>query len=97
MVMKCMCVCVCVCIRIFRPTDVGGGGGDAGLVAKSYLTLVTPWTVACQFPLPTGFPRQEYWSGLPFPSPGDLPNPGIETSFPALQAVSHIASRFFAD
>ena len=39
-----------------------------GLVAKSYLTLVTPWTVACQDPLSTGFSREEYWSGLPFPS-----------------------------
>ena len=38
----------------------------------------TPWTVAHQAPLPMGFPRQEYWSGLPFPSPGDLPHPGIE-------------------
>ena len=40
--------------------------------------FVTPWTVACQAPLSVGFPRQEYWSGLPFPSPGDLPDPGIE-------------------
>ena len=44
-----------------------------GLVAKSCLTLVTPWTVACQAPLSKGFSRQEYWSVLPFPSPGDLP------------------------
>ena len=41
------------------------------------LPFVTPWTVARQAPLPMGFSRQEYWSGLPFPSPGDLPNPGI--------------------
>ena len=40
--------------------------------------FVTPWTVACQALLSMGFPRQEYWSGLPFPSPGDLPDPGIE-------------------
>ena len=39
---------------------------------------VTPWTVACQAPLSVGFSRQEYWSGLPCPSPGDLPDPGIE-------------------
>ena len=38
----------------------------------------TPWTVAHQFPLPMGFPKQEYWSVLPYPPPGDLPNPGIE-------------------
>ena len=48
----------------------------------------TPWTVACQAPLSMGFSRQEYWSGLPFPSPGDLPNPGIEPGSPVLQADS---------
>ena len=57
-----------------------------GLVAKLYLTLAIPWTVACQAPLSKGFSRQEYWSGLPFPSPGDLPNPGIKSGSPALQA-----------
>ena len=62
-----------------------------GLVAKSCLTLVAPWTVAHQAPLSMGFSRQEYWSGLPFPSPEDLPDPGIK---PALQ-VSCIA--FFTD
>ena len=40
----------------------------------------TPWTAACQAALSVGFPRQEYWSGLPFPAPGDLPNPGIESA-----------------
>ena len=40
--------------------------------------FVTPWTLAYQAPLSMGFSRQEYWSGLPFPSPGDLPDPGIE-------------------
>ena len=49
---------------------------------------MTPWTVACQAPLSMGFSRQEYWSGLPFPSPGDLPDPGIKPEFPALQADS---------
>ena len=44
---------------------------------------ITPWIIACQSPLPIGLPRQEYWSGLPFPSPGDLPNPGIEPKSPA--------------
>ena len=48
--------------------------------------FATPWTVACQAPLSMGFSRQEYWSGLPFPSPGDLPDPGIEPGSPALQA-----------
>ena len=46
----------------------------------------TPWTVAYQTPLSMGFSRQEYWSGLPFPSPGGLPNPGIKPGSPALQA-----------
>ena len=47
---------------------------------------VTPWTVAHQAPPSMEFSGQEYWSGLPFPSPGDLPNPGIEPGSPALQA-----------
>ena len=57
-----------------------------GLVAKSCPTLATLWTVAFQAPLSMGFSRQEYWSGLPFPSPGDLPNPGIKPRSPALRA-----------
>ena len=48
--------------------------------------FATPWTVAHQAPLSMGFSRQEYWSGLPFPSPGNLPNPGTEPRSPALQA-----------
>ena len=48
--------------------------------------FVTPWTVAHQAPPSMEFSRQEYWSGLPFPSPGDLPNPGIEPRSPALRA-----------
>ena len=48
--------------------------------------FATPWTVACQAPQSMEFSRQEYWSGLPFPSPGDLRNPGIEPRSPALQA-----------
>ena len=63
--------------------DFGGG-----LVAKSCPALVTPWTVAHQASLSMGFSRQEYWSGLPFSSPGDLPNPGIEPGSPSLQADS---------
>ena len=67
-----------ICIYIY-----GGGGG---LVTKLCPTLAIPWTVACQAPLSMGFSRQEYWSGLPFPSPGDLPDPGIKPRCPALQA-----------
>ena len=48
--------------------------------------FVTPWTVAHQAPQSMGFSRQQYWSGLPFPSPGDLPDPGIEPGSPPLQA-----------
>ena len=51
-------------------------------------SLATPWTVAHQAPLSMGSPRQEYWSGLPLPSPRDLPNPGIKPTFPAWQANS---------
>ena len=47
---------------------------------------MTPWTVAYQASLSIGFSRQEYWSGLPFPSPGDLPDPGIEPRSPTLEA-----------
>ena len=47
-------------------------------------SFATPWTAACQAPLPMGFPSQEHWSGLPFPSPGDLPDLGIEPVSPAL-------------
>ena len=50
--------------------------------------FATPWTVAHQAPLSMGFSRQEYWIGLPFPSPGDLPDPGTESGSPALQADS---------
>ena len=56
-------------------------GGGGGLVTKLCPTLATPWIVALQTPLSMGFPRQEYWGGLPFPSPGDLPDPGIAGEF----------------
>ena len=56
----------------------GGHTCGVGLVAELCPTLVTPWTVACQAPLSMGFSRQEYWSGLPFPSLGDLSDPGVE-------------------
>ena len=62
--------------------------GGGGLFAQSCLTLATPWTVACQAPLSMGFSRQEYWSGLPFPSAGDLPDPEIEQASPAWQVDS---------
>ena len=65
-----------------------------GLVTKLCPTLETHWAVARQTPLSMAFSRQD-WSGLPFPSPGDLPNPGIKPRSPMLQVVSCIAGRFF--
>ena len=56
-----------------------------GLHSNPKRFFATPWTVAYQTPWSMGFSRQEYWSGLPFPSPGDLPNPGIKPRSPALQ------------
>ena len=50
---------------------------------------MTPWTAVYQAPLSMGFPRQEYWSGVPFPSPGDLTDAGNEPKSPALQADFH--------
>ena len=57
-----------------------GGNGSTGIL------FAIPWTVAYQAPPSMEFSRQEYWSGLPFPSPGDLPDPGTESRSPALQA-----------
>ena len=60
----------------------------SGLVAKSFPTREIAWAAARQAPLPTGFSRQEYWSGLPFPSPGHLPQSRLEPVSPAVQADS---------
>ena len=76
------------CKQQGAPAIIYPGVGGCGSVAKSCLTLVTPWTVAHQAPLSLGLSRQEYWSRLPFPSPGDLPDPEIEPGSPALQADS---------
>ena len=67
------------------------GNGSNGLLVSEVKSLsrvrlfATPWTVAYQAPPSMGFSRQRYWSALPFPSPGDLPNPGIEPGSPTLQ------------
>ena len=62
---------------------------------------MTPWNVIRQVPLFMGFPKQEYWSGLPFCSPGDLPDPGIEPESPACQAdslpLNHLGSPGYFD
>ena len=81
----------CCVYAALNPIQCIFGGGGGGLVAKLCLTVATPWTVACQAPLPRGFSRQEYLSGWPCFLPGHLPNPGIEPaspSAPALQADS---------
>ena len=76
---ECVCVCVCVCVRVR---------------ALSHVQLcATPWTVACQAPLTKGFSRQVYWSGLPYPMPGDIPDPGIK---PMSLASPALAGGFFA-
>ena len=75
-------------IESYTATFHGGGG----LVSKSCPTLAIPWTVARQAPLSMGFSRQEYWSGWPFPPPGDLPDQGIKPVSPASPAL---AGRFF--
>ena len=78
------------------PIISGKLNSDGGsLVARSYPTPATPWTVALQAPLSMGFSRQESWSGLPFPSPDDLPDPGIETKSLALQAYSFFFFHLF--
>ena len=55
---------------------------------SSVQLFATPRIIVCQLPLSMGFPREEYWSGLPFPSPGDFPDPGTELWSPVLQADS---------
>ena len=62
--------------------------GDSGLVTMLFPTLETPWLIAIHALLFMGFPRQEYWNGLPFPSPGNLPHTGIEPVSPALHVDS---------
>ena len=72
-------------LSLFFNSSYFSGGG---LVAKSCPTLATPRTISCQAPLSMWFSRQEYWSGLPFPSPGDLSDPRIEPRSPALRTDS---------
>ena len=77
-------------IEIPHPLGFRGLVVGSGLVSKLCPTLVTPWNVACQTPLSSvhGISRQEYWSGLPFPSSADRPDPGIKPSSLALQVDS---------
>ena len=83
-------VCACVCAR----GAVGGqGAGGWGSGLSRVQLFATTWIAACQAPLSTEFSRQEYWSGLPFPTPEDLPDLGIEPAsrvFPAPAGRSFI-------
>ena len=81
------CLCVCACAHVFRQP---GYITVCVYVCRCVLSpsvvsdSVNPRIIACQSPLSVGFPREEYWSGLPFHPPGDLPDPGIEPVSPAL-------------
>ena len=79
-IIQCTCVCVCVyaCVCAHSLSHVW--------------LFVTPWTLAHQASLPVGFSRQEYWSGLPFPPTGNLPDPGVKLASPALQVDSLLLS-----
>ena len=73
--------------QVKRLSSLAAAVLSAQLLSRVQL-FATPWTVARQAPLSMGLCRQEYWSGLPFPFPGDLPDPGIEPWCPALQTYS---------
>ena len=73
--------------RFFTTVPPVANGGS-GLVAMLFPTLVTPWLIAIQAVRFMGFPKQEYWNGLPFPSPGNLPDTGTEPVSPALHMDS---------
>ena len=89
---KILCICLlkgrywlsshlyCESPHFLTPFSTKGVCAACSVVSNS----ATPWTVLCQAPLSMGFPRQAYWNRLPFPSPGDLPNPGTEPMSPAL-------------
>ena len=69
--------------KLWSPLLQASSGGWCAQSLSFVWLFATPWTVAHQTPLSMGFPRQEYWSGLTFPSPGDLPDPGIKPLSPA--------------
>ena len=86
------------CCLTVRQLEMFHWFGSGGVVTKLCPTLATSWT--CQAPLSVRFPRQEYWNGLPFPSPGYLPHSGVEPGWieprlAVLQSVSCIAAGFF--
>ena len=79
-----------------HPTERKGSESEVAQAHRLFVQLcqlfAIPWTVACEAPPSMGFSRQEYWSGLPFPSPGNLPDPGIKPRSPALQTDSTIGA-----
>ena len=79
---KCMCVCVCVCVC------VRAHACEHAQLLSCVQLFPSPWTGAHQAPLSMGFSSQEHWSELPFPTPGDLPDPGIEPESPASPALA---------
>ena len=81
---RCVCACVYMCVCVHVCVCGAYNFWSCSFSRSVVFDSVTPWTVAHQAPLSTGFSRQEYWSRLPFPSPGDLPDPGIEPASPAL-------------
>ena len=78
-----VCVCVCVCVYVCVCVCV-----CVCSVVQSCQLFATPWIVALQAPLSMGFSRQDYWSGLPSPPPGDFPSPGTEPVSPAVPVLS---------
>ena len=102
----CVCVCVCVlvaqsCLTLCSPMDYSLLGSSVHEISQAVILewvashvrlFATPWTIAHQAPLSMRFPRREYWSGLPFPSPEDPPNPGIKPGSPASPPL---AGKFF--
>ena len=89
-----MHTCFTICNAVFLNPELKSVWGwyVCVCVLSCVLLFAAPWTVARQAPLLMEFSRQEYWSGLPFPSPGDLPNPGIKPMFLASPAL---AGEFF--
>jgi len=95
----CVCMCICVCMSVCMCIYVCVYMCVCVYVCVCTLSrfslvqlCVTPWAVSRQAPLSMGFPRQEYWSGLPCPPPGDLPDPGTK---PMSLASPTLAGRFF--
>ena len=87
-------LCFCCLYSEIHPYEsvvtgfLGSVQGECAFSVVSYL-FVTPWIVARQAPLSMGFSKQEHWSGLPFPSPGDLPDPGIKPPYHGRQVLYH--------